>query len=563
MNNQQKGQRKATTIAEYLGHVKEIKDQWPYSVLAFRGQKNKCWSLASTAERRLKNNLNRFIEYHQDLIKKCKLKNYDKRGGELLGDLEILADLRHHGGAVCLIDFTRDALVALWFACENSDEDGSVFLVNTADEKTFLEIVHTYIEHPIEDILNVGTRDDKEEKLQEQKTFAASQDKPNFWYWTPAHLNERITAQHSLFVFGVPSSNKPSSKKIIIKSKNKDQMRQELKEIHDIHEESLFPDFVGFAYTHRTDAPDEILNAEEYVRRGLEAQRQGDYEQAIQYYDKAINQKPHFANAYNNRGVAYGSKGDFDHEIQDYTKAIELNPNYAKAYYNRGVAYKDKGDFDQAIQDFNEAIKLNPNYAYAYNNRGVAYGNKDDLDKAIQDFTKAIDLNPQLAGAYYNRGVIFGNKGDFERAIQNYTKAIELSPNYVEAYNNRGNAYSDKGELDQAIQDFNEAIKLNPNYAYAYNNRGDAYGNKGDFALATQDFTKAIALNPNDAIAYYNRGCIWLGLGEWEKARADLTSAKNMGMDIADLFSADHKSIEDFERRYNIRLSADIAEMLA
>ena len=598
MNNQQKEPREATTIAEYLEHVKEIKDQWTDPALAFRGQKNKCWSLASTAERRLKNNPGRFIEYHQDLIKKCKLKNYDKRGGEPLKDLEILADLRHYGGAVCLIDFTRDALVALWFACENSDEDGSVFLVDTADEKTFLEIVHTDIEHPIEDILNVGTRDDKEEKLQEQRTSAASRDKPNFWYWTPAHLNERITAQHSLFVFGVPSSNKPSSKKIIIKSKNKDQIRQELKEIHDIHEESLFPDFVGFAYTHRIDAPYEILDAEEYVRRGLEAQQRGDYEQAIQYYGTAINQKPHFANAYNNRGVAYGNKGDFamaiqdftraielnpnytiaynnrgnaydnkddfDLAIQDYTKAIELNPNGADAYFNRGIAYGNKGELDRAIQDYDKAINLKPDYAKAYNNRGIAYDNKGNFDRAIQDYDKAIALNPNYAIAYNNRGVTYGNKGDFDQAIQDFTKAIELNPNYAIAYNNRGIAYGNKGDFDRAIQDFTRAIELNPNYAEAYNNRGNAYSDKGELDRAIQNFTKAIELDPNDAaIAYYNRGCIWLGLGEWENARADLTAAKNMGKNIADLFFADHKSIADFERKYNIRLPADIAEMLA
>ena len=127
MNNQQNGPRRATSIVEYLKHVEEIKKQWSYPVLAFRGQKNEDWSLESAAERRLKKNANsedrvaddRFIEYHRDLINKCKLKNYDEREGKQLHELDILADLRHHGGAVCLIDFTRNAFVALWFACEN------------------------------------------------------------------------------------------------------------------------------------------------------------------------------------------------------------------------------------------------------------------------------------------------------------------------------------------------------------------------------------------------------------------------------------------------------------
>ena len=608
MNNQQNGPRQAATIAEYLEHVAEIKNRWSYPVLAFRGQKDKDWRLESAAERRLKNNgkgedrvaVDRFNEYHQDLIKKCKLKNYDKREGKQLHDLEILADLRHHGGAVCLIDFTRNALVALWFACENSNKDGGVFVVNTADEKTFLEIVHTDIEDSIERILAFETRKtdkDQEEKLQRQETLAASQDKPNFWHWTPAHLNERITAQRSLFVFGVPSSNEPSSKKIIIKSKNKDQIRQELKEIHGIHEESLFPDFVGFAYTHRIDAPYEILDAEEYARRGLEAQQQGDFEQAIQYYDKAINLNPNYAiayfyrgnaygnkgeldqaiqdftkaidlnpndaKAYNNRGIAYGTKDDFDLAIQDFTKAIDLDPNYAKAYFYRGIAYSDKGELDQAIQDYDKAIDLNPNDAKAYFYRGNAYSNKGDFDQAIQDYDKAIELDPQLAEVYNNRGNAYSDKGDFDQATQDYDEAIDLNPNDAKAYNNRGVAYSDKGDLDRAIQDYDKAIDLNPNDAKAYNNRGNAYSNKGELDQAIQDFTEAIDLDPNDAIAYFFRGIVGSILSRWENARADLTAAKNMGMDIAVAFHRQQESIADFERKYNIRLPADIADMLA
>jgi|GEM_PF-3771313 len=63
------------------------------------------------------------------------------------------------------------------------------------------------------------------------------------------------------------------------------------------------------------------------------------------------------AEAYLTIGNAYAHKGQYDKAIENYNKAIQLNPNLAEAYYNRGVAYKHKGQYDKAISDFQTACK--------------------------------------------------------------------------------------------------------------------------------------------------------------------------------------------------------------
>ena len=443
------GNRQVKDVAEYLKEVSEIKAKWPNSTLVFRGQENEEWLLESSAERRLKASLpsqNRipdqlFIEYHEDLLKKCKLKNYDQRGGKQLDDLELLADLQHHGAATCLLDFTRNALVALWFACEKSNAGGKVFVVNTADAETFLEITHTDIENKsISDILEFKTR--KTEKDQATgsptpETLAASPNKPTFWHWTPAHLNERITAQHSLFLFGLPSSEELRPEELIIESASKEQIRKELEDLHDIREESLFPDFVGFAYTQRSNALYPTSNAEEYLRRGAEALQRGQYSEAIEDFTKAIELEPD-ADAYYIRGRAYGRQREYDRAIEDFTKAIELNPKFADAYYARGNAYGRQREYDRAIEESTKAIELNPEFANAYYIRGNAYGRQGEHDRAIEDFTKATELNPEFADAYYIRGYAYGRQGEHDRAIEDFTKVIELKPDHADAHYDRG-----------------------------------------------------------------------------------------------------------------------------
>jgi superkiller protein 3 len=114
-----------------------------------------------------------------------------------------------------------------------------------------------------------------------------------------------------------------------------------------------------------------------------------------------MNKKEKQAEKYFQQGYAYNNKGDYDKAIEYYNKAIELNPDYAVAYYNLGNVYNNKGDYgkaieyyNKAIEYYNKAIELNPDSVDAYNNLGIAYNIKSDDDKAIEYYNKAIELNP-------------------------------------------------------------------------------------------------------------------------------------------------------------------------
>ena len=62
---------------------------------------------------------------------------HDQLNGERLSDLPLLAELQHFRAATCLIDFTRNALVALWFACEKKSTTESEDEVEETDGKVY------------------------------------------------------------------------------------------------------------------------------------------------------------------------------------------------------------------------------------------------------------------------------------------------------------------------------------------------------------------------------------------------------------------------------------------
>ena len=100
--------------------------------------------------------------------------------------------------------------------------------------------------------------------------------------------------------------------------------------------------------------------------------------------------------------MTYGDKGDYDLAIQDFNKAIELKPDDVMIYNNRGMTYGDKGDYDLAIQDFDKVIELNPEHDIAYCNRGEAWLHLQEWDKAKSDLTTAKNMGLDIITSFYN-----------------------------------------------------------------------------------------------------------------------------------------------------------------
>jgi len=98
--------------------------------------------------------------------------------------------------------------------------------------------------------------------------------------------------------------------------------------------------------------------AVEYRDKGLKAQKRGDFDTALIYYQKAMELDPSLALAYNDAGIMYEAKGWNDRAKQAYAKAIELDPTMLSPYYNLGVIYEREGDLDRAIYYFKKRVVI-------------------------------------------------------------------------------------------------------------------------------------------------------------------------------------------------------------
>ncbi len=503
-------------VEGFTGWVKGLEG----GLFLYRGLADVAWEVETSAFRRLSKSRDdasadvtprEFQSYITDLLQRARRRGFGLRDGVEIPDLYLLAELQHYGAATCLIDFTVNPLIALWFACEETNEsgeneNGKVIAIQADDPDKFSEPSYEDTNNKkIQDFLN-------EKKLCK---------------WEPSDRNNRIIAQQSIFVFGRKRIEKSNYKEIKISREYKAAILEDIKQF-GITEETLFRDFPGFSFSNFHNKPYAVKSAKDYFDSGRAAQQRGEYKKAVEDYDEAIALNPKYAIARYNRGNTHLVLNNNQDAIEDYSAALELNPKYADAYSNRGVAKYNLKDYQGALEDYTKAVEFNPQYVNAYNNRGNVKNSLGDYQGAIEDCIKAIELDSQCASAYSNRGNAKYYLEDYQGAIEDCSKAIELDPQHAHAYNNRGNAKHILGDHQGALEDYNKAIAFDPQYAEAYSNRGKVKKSLGNYQGAIEDYTKAIEINPEFAAAYHNRGIAKRDSGDEKGAKKDFQKAREL-----------------------------------
>ena len=123
------------------------------------------------------------------------------------------------------------------------------------------------------------------------------------------------------------------------------------------------------------------------------------------------------------RGNVKVSDNDLRGAIEDYDTAIQQHPHYIEAYGNRATASFQGEDLPAALADYNEALRLSPNHAQYYYNRAATKASMNDLPGALADYNKFLEYRPEDNAAYTDRGMVRLGLQDTSGACQDWHKA--------------------------------------------------------------------------------------------------------------------------------------------
>jgi tetratricopeptide (TPR) repeat protein len=144
-----------------------------------------------------------------------------------------------------------------------------------------------------------------------------------------------------------------------------------------------------------------------------------EYDEAISYFDKALEVEPKDKVVCNNKGDAYGMMEDYEKALECFNYALEIDEKYSSAHFNMGIIYGDMGEFEKAHKSFENAEK---------------YTEDDD----------------ELLDIFYEHATLYLEEDDYKTALK-YVQKYEDRKESAEIFNLKATCLDQTGKPEEAL----------------------------------------------------------------------------------------------------------------
>ena len=204
----------------------------------------------------------------------------------------------------------------------------------------------------------------------------------------------------------------------------------------------------------RFTVPDMAANIPEFVRTSADAIKiiRNDFIEDL-YHVRAADK--------------YALAGQYDSALEEFEKALAINPERARTHGLLGVMLMSQGKLEEAERRIRKAIELKPDERNAYwtlakimTLTGRQHGAKDN-------FRKAIEVNPFLVSVRLDFAGLLLDMGELDKAVEQLTEAARSEPRNPLPYSVLGDFYFEQGEGEKAAAALGVALERDPNSVHA------------------------------------------------------------------------------------------------
>jgi DnaJ family protein C protein 7 len=325
--------------------------------------------------------------------------------------------------------------------------------------------------------------------------------------------------------------------------------------------------------------------------------KQNKYEEAINYYERAILINNTIEVLYSNKGTCEKCLKKYKEAIRDYKKALEINPKNTKNLNRLASVYIIVGNLGEAQITQQKALNFEPNnYTFKEQMNSIQKIIEDEakmkekineqkwdeaevvckslLEKVpafgeLKKFYIKIlleNVKIQDALSFINKEVNFEDKmkdeefdylialalyydGQYEKAKKQLNiikqkhnhdeKCAELlnKVNNIEKIKNKANEIFKQKKYEEAIEEYTKVLEFDPQNkkfnSIILANRALCYQKLNKNTEALRDSNQSVKLNPNYARGYIKRGNVYMELKMYDDAKADFQKAKEIDPSVS------------------------------
>lgn len=248
--------------------------------------------------------------------------------------------------------------------------------------------------------------------------------------------------------------------------------------------------FERWTRAHPEDA-DMLINA------GLTAFDAADYDQALEFFDKALeaaqeDQQKNGARTF--RANSLDMLGRYPEAVAAYEEVIRETPDWWEAHANLGICHARNDHPEEAERAFRRGLEDCPGSPEIRDELAAhLLAENKDLKEALLLAEEAVALGRDEIRHLHTLGEVRLALGDEEGSAEAYRTVLNLDPEDPNAHLEMGLYHERRGEVERAEEHFVEALKQDPGNPRALYSYASLYYATDDLRTAEELLMRAVA----------------------------------------------------------------------
>ncbi len=208
-------------------------------------------------------------------------------------------------------------------------------------------------------------------------------------------------------------------------------------------------------------------------QRASKTQTKEGNNEAIAFYEQAIEQDPAYGRAYGSLAFSLAlafrrhwtdnPMHTLDRALEFGKRAVELDGSTPQTWWSLGYVHLMRQEYEPAKDAVSRAIEIAPSYADGYGLLALISNNLGEAEVALDYAEKGMQLNPYYTWDYlYNQGRALYLLGRFEEAIAALEKARDRNENAMPVRLWLAASYVSAGRQDDAEWETEQIQMTNP-----------------------------------------------------------------------------------------------------